>query len=251
MQDPASISLLQVVASCGASQEATTMSPAANRSEKDVAGQSRAVEESGEEAAARKRASEEEEAARWRAAREVARNRAAEEAAQAAQHPREEAAAAAADSKRPQAAQAVARAAAASPASEAPATAASQASPLRAGPARAASEASSAPRGEPPAGPPLAAELAARLKPDLPDQSAGDGPIWIVVGGRGKGGIMVRKGESLTSKPLPVRLAPGTRVEELEVSGDRLHYKRIRGNGPDFGWVSVEADGRALLEREV
>jgi len=83
---------------------------------------------------------------------------------------------------------------------------------------------------------------------DIPDQEPEGGRLWRVVGGEGKGGIMVRKGEEFTSKPLNVRLATGTLVEEIEVSGNRLHFKRIRGNGPDWGWVNIELDEKVLMQ---
>merc|ERR1719326_1889659 len=63
-------------------------------------------------------------------------------------------------------------------------------------------------------------------------------------------GILVRSGESLDSKPLPTKLTTGSRIEELDVVGNRFHYKRIRGDGPDFGWVNIALNENVLLELE-
>lgn len=80
------------------------------------------------------------------------------------------------------------------------------------------------------------------------------GRCWRVVGGCTKGGIIVRRGKELSSPQLgtrarPVRLAFDAVVEELELYSERLHYRKISGEGPDFGWVSVLAlGGDTLLE---
>merc|ERR1712150_69207 len=76
------------------------------------------------------------------------------------------------------------------------------------------------------------------------------GRNWTVIGGGSKGGIVVRKGEELTSPEYPVRLSTGSIIEELELIGDRVHYEKISGDGPDFGWVSVTVDGIKLLQAE-
>jgi len=93
-----------------------------------------------------------------------------------------------------------------------------------------------------------AKELQAMCKPALYDQERGEGRIWIVVGGEDTGGIVVRKGESLGSERYPFRLSRGTTIEELELNGNRMHYKRISGDGPDWGWVNVKHNQKALLE---
>lgn len=71
---------------------------------------------------------------------------------------------------------------------------------------------------------------------------------WVVVGGGSKGGIVVRKGKHIQSLELVSRLATGALVEEMELINARLHYKKIRGDGPDFGWVSIFFKGTMLLE---
>lgn len=72
---------------------------------------------------------------------------------------------------------------------------------------------------------------------------------WEVIGGAGKGGIVVRRGQDVNSFQLPNRLATGAVVEEVEVSGDRLSFKKIKGDGPDTGWVSQTFQGKPLLRR--
>eukprot|EP00913_Durusdinium_trenchii_P022268 g20922.t1 len=61
---------------------------------------------------------------------------------------------------------------------------------------------------------------------------------WEVIGGADKGGILVREGQSTTSKQLAERLSTGAFVEELDLRGERLNYKRLTGTGPEIGWVS-------------
>eukprot|EP00930_Biecheleria_cincta_P057208 TRINITY_DN43183_c0_g1_i1.p1 TRINITY_DN43183_c0_g1~~TRINITY_DN43183_c0_g1_i1.p1 ORF type:complete len:1002 (-),score=143.82 TRINITY_DN43183_c0_g1_i1:276-3239(-) len=91
------------------------------------------------------------------------------------------------------------------------------------------------------------------LEPAKPEvktaQETGPGTVWLVVGGGDKGGIVVRKAESLKSPEL-ARLGTGARVEELERIGERLHYKKLAGDGPDFGWVSTSIKGNPLLTTE-
>jgi len=72
---------------------------------------------------------------------------------------------------------------------------------------------------------------------------------WEVVGGVDKGGILVRVGEGLVSEQLDKRLATGAIVEELALAGDRLQFKRISGDGPDEGWVSIKIGGKVLLAK--
>ncbi|CAK9055578.1 E3 ubiquitin-protein ligase HERC2 [Durusdinium trenchii] len=58
---------------------------------------------------------------------------------------------------------------------------------------------------------------------------------------------MVREGESTSSTQKTDRLSTGALVEELELKGDRLHYKLKKGTGPEEGWVSVKLTGKDLL----
>merc|ERR1719382_1949756 len=55
------------------------------------------------------------------------------------------------------------------------------------------------------------------------------GARWEVVGGSDKGGILVREGLDTKSTQLPERLATGAFVEEVELEGERLHYKKLSG----------------------
>lgn len=75
----------------------------------------------------------------------------------------------------------------------------------------------------------------------------GESQLWEVLGGSDTGGLIVRTSQDLKSTPYPVKLATGAWVEECEVVGDRIHYKRIAGEGPDFGWVSIKVKAKELL----
>lgn len=82
---------------------------------------------------------------------------------------------------------------------------------------------------------------------------AAEGRLWRVVGGTHHHGVMVRKGKELSSPVLSdgnheARLSTGAVVHEMELFGERLHYKKITGDGPDYGWVSINLHGSALLE---
>lgn len=81
----------------------------------------------------------------------------------------------------------------------------------------------------------------------MPDVEPREGRQWAVVGGRSTGGIVVRKAKDVKSVQFPTRLATGARVEELEREGDRMHFRRLIGDGPDFGWVSLSFKGAPLL----
>jgi len=81
------------------------------------------------------------------------------------------------------------------------------------------------------------------------EQAAPERPRWEVVGGADRGGILVREGQDLASAQLPLRLSTGAQVEELELLGERLHFRRAGGEGPDSGWVSIRLKGKDLLLR--
>lgn len=72
---------------------------------------------------------------------------------------------------------------------------------------------------------------------------------WKVVGGS-SGGIIVREGRELSSALCAGRLENGAVIEELALSGDRLNFNRLSGNGPDTGWVSTSVKGKALIAKE-
>eukprot|EP00931_Biecheleriopsis_adriatica_P118697 TRINITY_DN94040_c0_g1_i1.p1 TRINITY_DN94040_c0_g1~~TRINITY_DN94040_c0_g1_i1.p1 ORF type:complete len:371 (+),score=79.86 TRINITY_DN94040_c0_g1_i1:61-1173(+) len=73
------------------------------------------------------------------------------------------------------------------------------------------------------------------------------GQCWEVVGGGDKGGILVRQGQGTSSEQFPERLSTGSLVEELELCGERLRYKKLEGAGPESGWVSVSLKDKPLL----
>ncbi|CAE6952936.1 MCAT [Symbiodinium sp. CCMP2592] len=70
--------------------------------------------------------------------------------------------------------------------------------------------------------------------------------MWEIVGGADKGGIIVRDGENTKSNQLDDRLSTGALVEEVELKGDRLHYKLVLGTGPPDGWVSTKLKDKDL-----
>mmetsp|Transcript_37630 Transcript_37630/g.75794 ORF Transcript_37630/g.75794 Transcript_37630/m.75794 type:complete len:358 (-) Transcript_37630:150-1223(-) len=82
----------------------------------------------------------------------------------------------------------------------------------------------------------------------LDDVMGEQGTVWKVVAGGDKG-IVVRSGRNLNSPELP-RLSKGARVEEVELFGERLHYRKLEGTGPDWGWVSLTSKGARLLRPE-
>lgn len=90
-----------------------------------------------------------------------------------------------------------------------------------------------------------------KLRAQNPNPSTWDiasGDVWKVVGGSDKGGILVRQQASTNSAQLSMRLSTGATVEELERVGDRLKYSKLTGDGPDFGWVTIEKDGSELVK---
>jgi len=64
---------------------------------------------------------------------------------------------------------------------------------------------------------------------------------WIVTGGEDKGGIVVSLGKAPGSAQLPERLAPGSIIEQKDLSGTLMRYVLIAGTGPRRGWVTTEA----------
>eukprot|EP00406_Dinophysis_acuminata_P071965 CAMPEP_0179251710 /NCGR_PEP_ID=MMETSP0797-20121207/21830_1 /TAXON_ID=47934 /ORGANISM="Dinophysis acuminata, Strain DAEP01" /LENGTH=389 /DNA_ID=CAMNT_0020959499 /DNA_START=32 /DNA_END=1201 /DNA_ORIENTATION=+ len=73
---------------------------------------------------------------------------------------------------------------------------------------------------------------------------------WVVVGGADKGGILVREGESVKSAQTAERLSTGAEIEEIELKGERLHYKLLTGTGPAEGWVALSVSGKTLVEEK-
>lgn len=74
-------------------------------------------------------------------------------------------------------------------------------------------------------------------------------PIWEVVGGADKGGILVRQGKELTSEQASSRLSTGALILEKEMHGERMRYFRLSGSGPEVGWVSLKVKDKAMVKR--
>eukprot|EP00747_Dinoflagellata_sp_TGD_P212935 gnl/TRDRNA2_/TRDRNA2_85959_c0_seq1.p1 gnl/TRDRNA2_/TRDRNA2_85959_c0~~gnl/TRDRNA2_/TRDRNA2_85959_c0_seq1.p1 ORF type:complete len:410 (+),score=101.01 gnl/TRDRNA2_/TRDRNA2_85959_c0_seq1:32-1261(+) len=72
---------------------------------------------------------------------------------------------------------------------------------------------------------------------------------WEVVGGVDKGGILVREGQALNSPQASSRCSTGALLEEIDLVGERLHYKLVEGVGPATGWVSVTLQGKQLVQK--
>eukprot|EP00913_Durusdinium_trenchii_P032908 g30807.t1 len=68
--------------------------------------------------------------------------------------------------------------------------------------------------------------------------------------------VMIPLFQSFLSELLQVKWqqggppSAGTKVEELKLVGDRLHYKRLTGTGPDEGWVSTKISGKELVVKK-
>merc|ERR1719217_338155 len=73
--------------------------------------------------------------------------------------------------------------------------------------------------------------------------------MWEVVGGSANGGIIVREGCDLKSAQCSERLSCGALIEELELVGERLHFKRHEGTGPAEGWVSLTLKSNPLVRK--
>jgi len=59
----------------------------------------------------------------------------------------------------------------------------------------------------------------------------------------------VREGRELKSTQLEERVSHGALAEEIELIGERLHYKLIEGTGPKEGWVSLSLKGTPLVTK--
>lgn len=58
----------------------------------------------------------------------------------------------------------------------------------------------------------------------------------------------MRAQRETNSEQLQERLATGARIQELQLQGDRLHFKKMSGEGPDTGWISIKISGKVLAE---
>jgi len=76
----------------------------------------------------------------------------------------------------------------------------------------------------------------------------GPAQIWEVVGGKEKGGIVVRAGVETSSAELE-RLSTGALIEQIKLVDGRLNFKRLTGTGPGSGWISVKLKEKDLAVR--
>ncbi|CAK0876280.1 unnamed protein product [Prorocentrum cordatum] len=82
------------------------------------------------------------------------------------------------------------------------------------------------------------------------DPAAAEGRCWRVVGGRDLGGIIARQGKELGSDRLGERLAVGALLRQERLEDGRLCFRKLSGEGPDRGWVSIRANGKELVVPE-
>lgn len=71
---------------------------------------------------------------------------------------------------------------------------------------------------------------------------------WQVIGGE-TDGIAVREGCEPSSAKLPTRLQKKAVVEEDILVGNSLSFKRLKGKGPDYGWVDISSNGKDVIVR--
>ncbi|CAJ1372450.1 unnamed protein product [Effrenium voratum] len=71
---------------------------------------------------------------------------------------------------------------------------------------------------------------------------------WEIVGGLEKG-LVVRVGQDLKSPEASSRLSTGAIVQELELVGERLRFRRVSGTGPEEGWISISLKDKVLACR--
>lgn len=79
---------------------------------------------------------------------------------------------------------------------------------------------------------------------DAPEQSLHNCQMWTVVSEKG---LLVRRQKSLTSEMEGARLSFEAEVYAIEQVGERLHYRKFNGEGPEEGWVTISAAGRTLM----
>jgi len=79
-----------------------------------------------------------------------------------------------------------------------------------------------------------------QLDPEVRGPQEYNLPLWRVPNTSAQGRV-VRKREGLASAEEIDTLRPGAIVEELELSGTRLHYFLLCGNGPQSGWVTTKS----------
>jgi len=65
-----------------------------------------------------------------------------------------------------------------------------------------------------------------------------------------RGAVLVRSACELTSSVVG-DLSQGARVEEVQLEGNRMQYRKLEGEGPEEGWVTLTVKGKDLLRREL
>lgn len=69
--------------------------------------------------------------------------------------------------------------------------------------------------------------------------------LWTIVGDA----LIVRSNRSLSSNAAQQRLENGALVEQVELLGDRLHFRLSTGIGPKEGWVSIQTKDKILATK--
>mmetsp|Transcript_29512 Transcript_29512/g.53734 ORF Transcript_29512/g.53734 Transcript_29512/m.53734 type:complete len:487 (+) Transcript_29512:60-1520(+) len=77
-----------------------------------------------------------------------------------------------------------------------------------------------------------------------------DPPVWMVATDLARGAVLVRSACELTSSVVG-QLSQGARVEEVQLEGNRMQYRKLEGEGPEEGWVTLTVKGKDLLRREL
>mmetsp|Transcript_39204 Transcript_39204/g.110818 ORF Transcript_39204/g.110818 Transcript_39204/m.110818 type:complete len:565 (+) Transcript_39204:61-1755(+) len=72
---------------------------------------------------------------------------------------------------------------------------------------------------------------------------------WVVVGGQGSGGVIVRTEWILTSSVVG-RISHGAVILQVKRDNGRIYYTKVEGEGPACGWVSVDYNGKEMLRLE-
>ncbi|CAK9006929.1 unnamed protein product, partial [Durusdinium trenchii] len=73
------------------------------------------------------------------------------------------------------------------------------------------------------------------------------GDHWTVVARS----ILVRSGSSVASEALAERLSFGAVLLEMDMVGERLQFKKLQGEGPESGWVTIKVKEKVLVQRAI
>ncbi|CAE7497845.1 egl-4, partial [Symbiodinium natans] len=89
---------------------------------------------------------------------------------------------------------------------------------------------------------------AKQFHPDVKEMPA-TALLWRICGGSETNGVIVRMGPAIHSPQAETRLSTGSIVWELELRGARLHFRKLRGEGPTEGWISTTVNRKVLADR--